>query len=305
MSEEAKAPVSPELAAPFVRAVEETFEKMLGCPVSVGRVVEASPPSPHDVSAVVGFGGDRKGAVVLSFSAHVACRVVSRFAGEQLDEVGPTVADGVGEIANIVAGRAKNAIGAAGAAPSVIAMSLPTVVCGKEHEVHRLRDSPTLLLPFTSELGDFEVVIVLAQPQDRPLRVLVADDSRVMRKLVRAACKELAANVEIIEAESGVRARESLRAAGLAFDLVILDLHMPDGSGADVLAELRAQKGGAELPVIVASSDPDVGRVVADVCARSGGATCTRSLEKPFTPQDLLDLARSMNCLRGASATPS
>jgi len=153
-----KAPVAPEVANPFVRAVEETFEKMLGCAVSVGRIHEREAPSPRDVSAVVGFVGGRRGAVVLSLPERTACRIVSRFAGENLEETGPVVFDGVGEILNIIALRAKATLAKE---TSSIDMSLPTIVSGREHEVHKHKDAPTLLIPFASELGDFELVLIL------------------------------------------------------------------------------------------------------------------------------------------------
>jgi chemotaxis protein CheX len=276
--------VAPELAAPFVRAVEETFEKMLGCAVSAGRVTEREAPSPRDVSAVVGFTGGRRGAVILSVSESAACRLVSRFAGEPIEETGPTVYDGIGEILNIVAGRAKTSLART---TGPIDMSLPTIVSGREHEVHRLRDAPTLLLPFASELGDFELVLILERPAAAPLRVLIADDSRVMRKLVRAALRDLGP-VEVVEAENGARAREALAAENYAFDLVLLDLHMPEVHGRDVLTDLRKHAGGERVPVVVITSDPDVERIVGEVVAQVGGAGFTRWLAKPFAPVDLL-----------------
>jgi len=290
-----KAPIAPEVAGPFVRAVEETFEKMLGCAVSAGRVSERETPAPRDLSVVVGFTGGRRGAVVLSLSERTACRLVSRFAGEQLEELNTTVYDGVGELLNIIAGRAKAALSREAAA---IDMSLPTIVFGREHEVHRLKDAPTLLLPFASELGDFELVLILERPAEPPLRVLVADDSRVMRKLVRAALRDLG-TVDAVEVENGARAREALAAPG-RFDLVLLDLHMPEVHGRDVLLDLRRRPGGERVPVVVVTSDPDVERIVDEVVQLAGGRDVTRWLAKPFTPQDLIQVVRAV---RGAVRT--
>ena len=230
---------------------------------------------------------------MLSLSERTACRIVSRFGGEPLDEVGPVVFDGVGEILNIIAGRAKTALARE---TSTIDMSLPTIVSGREHEVHRLRDAPTLLLPFASELGDFELVLILERPAAAPLRVLVADDSRVMRKLVRAALRDLGP-VDVVEVENGARAREALAASGPRFDLVLLDLHMPEVHGKDVLLDLRRKPGGDKVPVVVVTSDPDVERIVEEVVATTGGRDVTRWLAKPFTPLDLVGVVRSV---RGA-----
>jgi chemotaxis protein CheX len=289
----ATAPIAPEVAGPFVRAVEETFEKMLGCAVAAGRVAERETAAPRDLSVVVGFTGGRRGAVVLSLSERTACRLVSRFAGEALEELGPVVYDGVGEILNIIAGRAKTALARE---TSSIDMSLPTIVFGREHEVHRLKDAPTLLLPFASELGDFELVLILERPAAAPLRVLVADDSRVMRKLVRAALRDLGP-VDVVEVENGARARDALSAPGPRYDLVLLDLHMPEVHGRDVLLDLRRKPGGDKVPVVVVTSDPDVERIVNEVVATAGGREVTRWLAKPFTPVDLVQVVRAV---RGA-----
>ncbi|HZV00703.1 MAG TPA: chemotaxis protein CheX [Planctomycetota bacterium] len=287
------APIAPEVAGPFMRAVEETFEKMLACAVSAGRVAEREAPSPRDISAVVGFTGGRRGAVVLSLGEHTACRIVSRFAGEPVEETGPVVYDGVGEILNIIAGRAKTALSKE---TSSIDMSLPTIVRGREHEVHKHKDAPTLLLPFSSELGEFELVLILERPAAKTLRVLVADDSRVMRKLVRAALRDVGP-VDVVEVENGARAREALSVSGNRFDLVLLDLHMPEVHGRDVLLDLRRRPGGDKVPVVVITSDPDVERIVDEVVTMTGGRELTRWLAKPFTPVDLIHVVKAV---RGA-----
>jgi CheY-like chemotaxis protein len=68
-------------------------------------------------------------------------------------------------------------------------------------------------------------------------------------------------------------------------DLVLLDLELPDISGEQVLAELRADPATRAIPVIVVSADvdPDVHhRILA------GGARFV--LTKPFDINDLLGL---------------
>jgi CheY-like chemotaxis protein len=43
-------------------------------------------------------------------------------------------------------------------------------------------------------------------------------------------------------------------------DLVLLDLHLPDLSGEEVLGELRADPRTAEIPVVVVSADATTGQ---------------------------------------------
>jgi len=81
-------------------------------------------------------------------------------------------------------------------------------------------------------------------------RVLVVDDNAdnldmLSRRLRRRG-------YEVIPAENGRIALE--RAAAEHFDLVLLDIMMPDMDGLEVLTRLRAVRSAAELPVIMATA---------------------------------------------------
>ena len=66
-------------------------------------------------------------------------------------------------------------------------------------------------------------------------------------------------------------------------DLVILDLHLPDQSGAEVLKRLRADPETADIPVVVVSADRKSDQ--ADAMRELGAADY---LSKPFDVRDLL-----------------
>lgn len=53
----------------------------------------------------------------------------------------------------------------------------------------------------------------------------------------------------------------SLMAASVP-DLVVLDLHLPDVSGADVLRDIRANPRSAETPVIITTAHPQMAQAV-------------------------------------------
>jgi two-component system chemotaxis response regulator CheB len=83
-----------------------------------------------------------------------------------------------------------------------------------------------------------------------PIRVLVIDDSAVMRSLLRTilgAC----ANIELVgmasDGPAGLEAMERLHP-----DLVLLDIEMPGMNGLEVLAEIRAR--GLGVKVIICST---------------------------------------------------
>ena len=67
-------------------------------------------------------------------------------------------------------------------------------------------------------------------------------------------------------------------------DLVLIDLHLPDGSGLDVVAALRADARTAALPMVVVTADATA-RAAAEVAGAGAGL-----LTKPFALVDLLAL---------------
>ena len=70
------------------------------------------------------------------------------------------------------------------------------------------------------------------------IKFLVVDDFSTMRRIIRNLLKELGyANVD--EAEDGVKGLEKLEEC--AYDLIVLDVTMPEMDGPTMLANLRAR----------------------------------------------------------------
>ena len=76
-------------------------------------------------------------------------------------------------------------------------------------------------------------------------------------------------------------ARAAFADPAVSLDGLLLDIHLPDGSGLDLLRELRGRPAGRALPVIVLTAEGD-DRVLAE--ARALEAT---PLTKPFSPSKL------------------
>jgi diguanylate cyclase (GGDEF)-like protein/PAS domain S-box-containing protein len=89
-------------------------------------------------------------------------------------------------------------------------------------------------------------------PSGTPLpsaRILVVDDRPTSRAVVKGVLSSSAYVVE--EADSGAKALQLIEEQG--YDLVILDIVMPDMDGLEVLRNIRAQYSESELPVIIAT----------------------------------------------------
>jgi DNA-binding response OmpR family regulator len=88
--------------------------------------------------------------------------------------------------------------------------------------------------------------------------ILVVDDQRTNRLKLSLGLKQQGHTVG--EAENGIQALEKLRAE--AFDLVLLDIIMPEMDGYQVLEEMKADKVLRDVPVIVISAMDDLDSIV-------------------------------------------
>lgn len=112
-------------------------------------------------------------------------------------------------------------------------------------------------------------------------RILVVDDSATMRKMVIASLRDLP-GVSFGEAGNGLEAIEQLQIS--PFDLMILDLNMPDMHGLDVLRFVLGHPDYQATPIVILTTKGDEesrGEALA------AGAACY--LTKPFRPQSLAD----------------
>ncbi|MFZ4408556.1 MAG: response regulator [Paracraurococcus sp.] len=90
-------------------------------------------------------------------------------------------------------------------------------------------------------------------PAPRPLRLLVVDDARVNRQVVRALLRP--EGHEVVEAEDGPAALAALQGGPLP-DAVLMDVNMPGMDGFQVTEAIRALDGpAARVPVIALTGD--------------------------------------------------
>jgi DNA-binding NarL/FixJ family response regulator len=92
--------------------------------------------------------------------------------------------------------------------------------------------------------------------RERAMKVLVVDDHVLIREALRGVLKELKGNAQILEAPDARNAKQRI-ADNADLELVLLDLHLPDGSGFDLLAELRERRPEVSVVMLSASNDRD------------------------------------------------
>ena len=108
--------------------------------------------------------------------------------------------------------------------------------------------------------------------------VLVVDDAMTDRLKMSLALKKLGHTV--LEAKGGEEALAMIEQG--AFDLIFLDLIMPDVDGFEVLERLRAMPAAVSPPVVVVSSLKDE-----DNMQRALSLGAVARLGKPFSAEDL------------------
>ena len=115
-----------------------------------------------------------------------------------------------------------------------------------------------LRLPAVQEEGDAEAdalpAPVARADQAAALRVLLADDHPVNRKVVEVMLEPL--GVELTTVDDGAQALAAFREGG--FDLVLMDMQMPVMDGLTATAEIRAHEqktGAARTPVLMLTAN--------------------------------------------------
>lgn len=83
--------------------------------------------------------------------------------------------------------------------------------------------------------------------------VLVVDDSRIMRNIVKNTFSLMKIPCQFVEASNGKEALIQLQ--NQKIDLILLDWNMPMLSGIDFLKEVRAQPDYTNLPIIMVTSE--------------------------------------------------
>ena len=114
---------------------------------------------------------------------------------------------------------------------------------------------------------------------DRPQRILVVEDERVIRQL----CSEvlIRSGYEVDTAEDGEAGWKVLHA--VSYDLMITDNNMPKLSGIGLIEKVRFER--MTLPVILASGSPPSNTERLQLAA---------ILPKPFSPTDLVETVKEV-----------
>ncbi len=129
---------------------------------------------------------------------------------------------------------------------------------------------------------------ITASQDPTPIFVLVVDDNHVNRLVVSTTLLRSFPNAIIEQAENGTVALEKLRS--VRFQLVLIDLVMPDIDGADVVREIRqhSPEPFRSVPAIALTAN-----VAQDAIDRCQAAGVNEVMAKPFDRNTLIRSVRA------------
>lgn len=111
-------------------------------------------------------------------------------------------------------------------------------------------------------------------------RILVVEDTKLGRKLMKKILTKYVEDVEVVEAIDGVEALEVVKSQSI--DLIILDLILPRKDGYEVLKELKEDDRYKDIPVIISSSITDV-----ESFKRTLSLGAIDYFTKPISPEEM------------------
>ena len=113
------------------------------------------------------------------------------------------------------------------------------------------------------------------------MRVLIVDDSSVMRKIVERSLRQAGLDpMVVLEAGSGTDALELLKSQSV--HLILSDINMPSMDGLEFLRQIRAQNLAVDVPVVMITTESSEEHVKqAILCGAQG------YIRKPFTAEQV------------------
>ncbi len=132
----------------------------------------------------------------------------------------------------------------------------------------------------TTQVQPDPVVDESDEGEDRPMRVLVVDDHDINRRAIQLILQPL--GCDIATAADGMAALKICE--NTAFDLIFMDVRMPELDGRETTRRIRAGDGpNAGVPIIAVTADTSPDDIAA--CTDAG---MTYFVPKPITPPMLL-----------------
>lgn len=142
-----------DLHAAITSTTQEIFSTMILLDIEEIDADEYLNNMPEvNLSSMLGFGGDIKGALELHFPGAVAIGITSQFLGMNVTQLDEDVKDAMGELANMIAGGLKTFFSERDIKAE---LAIPTTVTGKAYGTRSIPGAERLQVCFACSVGMF------------------------------------------------------------------------------------------------------------------------------------------------------
>ncbi len=95
---------------------------------------------------------------------------------------------------------------------------------------------------------------------------------------------------ELTAAEDGLKALTAISQSQHSYDLILLDLRMPDMDGVEFIRAVRNQQALARIPIVLTTAEPDN----SDLMRQAKQLGVAAVVRKPWKPQELREVVQSI-----------
>lgn len=113
------------------------------------------------------------------------------------------------------------------------------------------------------------------------MKILAVDDAHIMRRIIGRCVTELGG--ELVEAENGRQALETLAAQPGQIQLIFMDWNMPVMTGYEALVQIKANPATRDIPVVMATTEAGKADILKAIAAGAAGY-----IVKPFQKETLI-----------------
>ena len=120
------------------------------------------------------------------------------------------------------------------------------------------------------------------------MRILIVEDSPLVRKMYGLVFSPR--EHQLVTAEDGRKGLEALTASSQRYDLILLDLRMPDMDGVEFIRAVKRTAAFTAIPIVLTTVEADT----SDLLQQAKALGVATVVKKPWKPQELRKVVQSV-----------
>ncbi|WP_367361442.1 chemotaxis protein CheX [Syntrophus buswellii] len=144
---------------PFLDGATEVIKTMAFMEAVPGKpFLKKDDTARGDVSGIIGITGDATGSLAISFTEGCIWGIAGSMLGETYTDTTQEVLDAAGELTNMISGVARTNMEKMGLK---VFAAIPSVIFGRDHTIRHILNSPSIVIPFSTQTGEFVVDVCI------------------------------------------------------------------------------------------------------------------------------------------------